>query len=207
MTTPSHICLARREQAMVCKVPLVFTALALARIIKWGKKQVSNVETVCVPGYQHTHPQWLAILFWRKLLTKPASNALFISEAEHESQPYLAACAQHEWEKTLHENSSGVLFWGRLPVRWGWWWVCLLPYSHRRCLQVSCPGLTAGTSGRQQLICLITLNPEPSSLWGCCLACQGWARGPVCLQGGWQQGNYRQTDPVTSTHWEHWSCF
>lgn len=144
MTTPSHICIGRREQVMVCKAPLVFTASALARIIKWGrkqgKKQVSNVETVCVRGYQHTHPQWLGILLWRKLLTKPAPDALFVSEAEHECQPHLAACAQQVWEKTLHENSSGVPFWGRFSVRWGWWWVCLQPYSHRRCLQVSAQG-------------------------------------------------------------------
>lgn len=122
MITHTHICIARREQFMTCKDPLVFTALALARITKWKKPQVPNVEGLCISMAISTHIQWLAILFWRKLLTKSALNDLFISEAEHESQSYLAACV---WEKTLPEKSSGVLFWGRLPVRWGWWWVLL----------------------------------------------------------------------------------
>lgn len=121
--------------------------------------------------------------------------------------PALSGCLCTECmeEDPAWEKLRGAFL--REIVRWGWWWVCLQPYSQRRCLQVSCLGLTAGTSGRQQLICLITLNPEPGHPLGTLPGLPGMGKGSPSLQRGWEQGNYKQTDPVTSTQWEHWSCF
>lgn len=80
------------------------------------------------------------------------------------------------WEKTLHKKSSGVLSWG-LFCLWDEDGFCSQSYSQTRCLEVSCPRLAAGTSGRQKLIRLIMLNPEPGHPLGTLPGLPGMDRG------------------------------
>lgn len=90
---------------------------------------------------------------WSKCREMPFSHPKL--NVKH--NPPLAACAQRVYgrrpctrqaqgcfakeDRLVDENDDGFL---------------LQPYSQRMCLELSWPGLTAGTSGGQQLICLIT---------------------------------------------------
>lgn len=182
MPTRSQVCIAGREQIMMCISPLVFTALALVGIIKQGKKQATYVEGQHVSTATSTDTSKVV----SKTLLKETTHNVWSKCREmpfwHPNldvnrNPHMAACAQRvygRWPCTrkvqgrfakedclLGEDDDGFL---------------LQPYSQRRCLELSWPGLTAGTRGGQQLIFLITrCIPSPGTFWGCC---QGCARVP-----------------------------
>lgn len=142
-----------------------------------------------------THPKRLPIVLRRKLLTKSSPNGVKW-HVEWELQPsYGCLCTAHVWETILHEESfllkedclvdeddDGFLF---------------QPYSQKRCLDYSRPGLSAGTSGGQQLICLVTSNLALRHLWGCC---QGCRRVPLCVCASKEAGNMAITNSLILLH-------
>lgn len=142
-----------------------------------------------------THPKWLVIVLWRKLLTKSGPNGEKW-HVEWELQPSSSClCTVHVWETTLHEKS--FLLKEDCLVDEDDDGFLLQPYSHRSCLHHSWPGLTAGTSGGQQLICLVTSNSEPRHLWGCCQRC---TRVPLCICASKEAGSMVITKSLILLH-------
>lgn len=115
MPTHSHVCIASRVQFMMCKPPLVFTALASVGIIKQGKKQLFYVKGQCISMAISTDTSKVVSDTLLKETThnvwsKCKRNAIFRSEVECESQASSGClCTVHVQEKTLHEKSPGVL--------------------------------------------------------------------------------------------------
>lgn len=159
---------------MTCKAPLVFTALALARITKQGKKPRYLMLRDCASPWISAHTSsdqqyssegncsqnLLQMLFsYLKLSMNP--SLIWLPVSGRRPCPRKAQGCFSEGDCLLDEDADGF---------------CLQPYSQRRCLEV-CPGLRTGTSGRQQLICLITLNPEPGHPPGMLPGLPGMGKG------------------------------
>lgn len=182
MTSHSHVCIARREQFMACKASLVFTDLALARIIKQRKKTgIQCWGTVSVHGYQRIHPQWLAILFWKKLLTKCVPNIW--------SSAWIPAlsgslCTDSVYGRRLHEKSSGVSEGACLLDEDGDGFACSL-IAREGAWRSPAQGWQQVPVGGSSSSAWEHWIQSLGTLWGCCLACQGWTKVLLCLQRGW----------------------
>lgn len=159
--THSHVSIAGRVQSVMCKPPLVFTALSSVGIIKQGENQVSYVEGRCVSMAISTDTSeeasaTLLTEIIHNVWSKFSEMAFSHPELNVSCNPPLAAHAQCVYgSRPCTRKAQGCFAKedGLLDEEDD---DLLQPYSQRRCLEVSWPGLAAGTSGGQQLICLTT---------------------------------------------------